>query len=295
MKKRKGYVMKVWILLPAYNEEKSIELLFPKISKEFDKRDLVYKIVVVDDGSTDSTRNILKNLQAKYDVDVVNHKLNRGLGETERDGFEYVAEHAEDDDILVRMDCDDTHEPEYVFTLIDKLNNGFDVVNTSRFQPGGGQKGVTPYRAFVSYCANLFMKIVFNIQGIRDYSCGFRAYRVKVIKDAIRIFENGFIQLKGLGFTSTLETIVKLKLLGCRFAEVPFILRYDKKASPSKMVSSITTMGYFTMAILYHWPFGGWKSFYKNLAETYRHSPENAYNKFAISHVRKSAACKIGG
>ena len=287
--------MKVWIMLPAFNEENSIQLMFPKIENVFKERELTYRIVVVEDGSTDNTLQRLKRMQADYPLDIVAHKINRGLGETERDGFEYVAEHADEDDIIVRLDCDDTHEPKYVLELIDKLNQGYDVVNTSRFQPGGGQKGVKAYRAFVSYAANVFMKIVFNISGVKDFSCGFRAYRVKIIKDAIKIFGNGFIQLKGLGFTATLETIVKLKLLGCRFAEVPFVLRYDKKASPSKMVSSITTLGYLTMAVLYHWPFGGWRSTYKNLATIYCKSPEEAYRIFSRDSIQRSMVCQIGG
>jgi dolichol-phosphate mannosyltransferase len=97
--------------------------------------------------------------------------------------------------------------------MVEKMKEGYEVVNTSRFQPGGGQRGVDAYRRLISYCANIFMKIMFNISGVRDFSCGFRAYNAKVIKDAIGIFGNGFIQLKGLGFTSTLETTVKLKLL----------------------------------------------------------------------------------
>lgn len=287
--------MKIWIMLPAFNEENSIRLMFPKIKKVLEKKQLKYRIVVVDDGSMDSTNQVLQEMQADYPLDIVVHKINRGLGETERDGFEYIAEHSDEHDIIVRLDCDDTHEPEYIVTLIDKLKEGYDVVNTSRFQPGGGQKGVSAYRAFVSYGANLFMKMMFNISGVRDYSCGFRAYRAKIIKDAIGIFGNGFIQLKGLGFTATLETIVKLKLLGCRFAEVPFVLRYDKKASPSKMVSSITTLGYFTMALLYHWPAGGWRTSYKNMARIYKKSPEDAYCQFAKSNIKRSVVCQIGG
>ena len=50
------------------------------------------------------------------------------------------------------------------------------------------------------------------------------------------------------------------ELLGAKFAEVPFMLRYDQKASDSKMVSSITTLGYLVMAVMYHWPWGGWRS-----------------------------------
>lgn len=287
--------MKIWIMLPAFNEENSIPLMFPKIDKALKGKGLEYRIVVIEDGSVDSTAKALEKMRVDYPLDIVTHKINRGLGETERDGFEYIAAHADDEDIVVRLDCDDTHEPEYIIALIDKLQQGYDVVNTSRFQPGGGQRGVNAYRAFISYAANVFMKIVFNISGVKDFSCGFRAYRVKIIKDAIKIFGNGFIQLKGLGFTATLETIVKLKLLGCRFAEVPFVLRYDKKASPSKMVSSITTLGYLTMAVLYHWPFGGWRSTYKNLATTYCKSPEEAYHLFSRERIQRSMVSQIGG
>ena len=287
--------MKVWILLPAFNEEHSIPLLFPKIKKTFDELNQAYRIVVVEDGSLDSTVAVLNQMKSEYPLDIVNHRINRGLGETERDGFEHIAQFAEDDDIVVRLDCDDTHEPEYILSLINKIKEGYDVVNTSRFQPGGGQKGVSPYRAFISYAANLFMKIIFSIRGVRDYSCGYRAYRVRIIKDAVRIFGNAFIQIKGLGFTATLETIVKLNLLGCRFAEVPFVLRYDKKASPSKMVTSITTLGYFTMALLYHWPWGGWHSQYKLMSKVYRQSPEEAYRRFGWKNVKRSLVCLIGG
>lgn len=287
--------MTVWVFLPAYNEEDSLGIMFPKIRDFFQDAGLEYRIVVVDDGSTDNTLAILEEMKEEYPLDIICHSINRGLGETERDAFEFLAAHALPEDIAVRLDCDDTHEPKYIQTMLDKIHQGFDVVNTSRFQPGGGQKGVSTYRAFISYAANAFMKILFNIPGVKDYSCGFRAYRVQVIQDAINIFGNGFIQLKGLGFTSTLETIVKLKLLGCRFAEVPFVLRYDKKASSSKMVSSITSLGYFTMAVLYHWPFGGWRPFYKNLASVYKASPEEAFAKFGRVNIKRTTICQIGG
>lgn len=287
--------MKIWVLLPAFNEENSIPIMFPKIRDYFQGIGLEYQIVVLDDGSTDSTPRVLEEMKKHYPLHVLCHSINRGLGETERDAFEYVAATAQPEDIAVRLDCDDTHEPKYIQSMLDKIKEGFDVVNTSRFQPGGGQKGVNAYRATISYGANIFMKVLFNIPGVKDFSCGFRAYRVGVLQDAIRIFGNGFIQLKGLGFTSTLETIVKLNLLGCRFAEVPFVLRYDKKASPSKMVSSITTLGYLAMALLYHWPFGGWRPFYKNLAPIYRESPEKALKHYGRMHIRRTTICQIGG
>ena len=148
----------------------------------------------------------------------------------------------------------------FIPKLIKRVRNGFDVVIASRFEPGGGQMGVSKYRAFISRSANYFMKIFFPISGLKEYSCGFRAYRAEIIKEAISFYGNNFIQLKGLGFTCTLEKLVKLKLIGASFGEEPFLLRYDQKLSDSKMVSSVTTLGYLVMTFLYHWPWGGWRS-----------------------------------
>ena len=109
----------------------------------------------------------------------------------------------------------------------------------------------------------MFMKIFFPIKGLKEYSCGYRGYNAGKIKEAIDFYGNDFIQLKGFGFTCTLEKIVKLKMINAKFSEIPFHLRYDQKVSSSKMVSSITTLGYLVMTVMYHWPFGGWKSRYK--------------------------------
>lgn len=258
----------IWVLIPAYNEEHAIESLSRSIHELLEGKP--HRILVVDDGSRDETPNILKRLTKELPLTVMTHTTNRGLGETERDGFEYIAWTAEPDDILVRVEGDGTHGTKYIESLIAKLEEGFDVVNTSRFQEGGKQLGVNGYRALISRCANLFMKILFGIEGMKDYSCGFRAYRVRMLRDAFELLGSEFLQLRGLGFTSTLEIIVKLNLIGSRFAEVPFVLRYDKKQGPSKMVSSITTLGYLTMAVMHHWPFGGWRQRYREVGNAYR-------------------------
>ena len=64
---------------------------------------------------------------------------------------------------------------EFIPHLIEKIRDGNDVVIASRFAPGGGQLGVSAYRAFISRAANLFMKVFFPIAGVREYSSGFRA------------------------------------------------------------------------------------------------------------------------
>lgn len=256
----------IYLLLPAYNEEKSIENLFGKVDDFFSNELKVeYKIVACDDGSRDQTAPMLASYQDKLPLTILTHKINRGLGETIRDLFEYAAEVSDPEDIIIRMDCDDTHEPQFMKGLIDRINEGCDVAIASRFEPGGGAEGLNAYRHYLSAAAQLFMRTLFPIKGLKEYSSGFRAYKASCIKHAVKVFGNQFIQLKGLGFTCTLEKVVKLKIIGAKFGEAPMVLRYDQKVSESKMVSSITTFGYLTLALLYHWPWGGWKSQYKKI------------------------------
>ena len=248
------------LLLPAFNEEKSFPPLMEKLESVLNQTGMEFKLLVCNDGSTDGTSEMLREYSRKLPIEVIEHALNRGLGESSRDLFERAVEIGNEGDFIIRMDCDDTHEPKYIPNIISKLEQGYDVVVASRFEKGGGQLGVEGYRAIISRCANIFMKIFFPISGLKEYSCGYRGYRYKKISEAMKFFGNNFIQLKGLGFTCTLEKLVKLKLIGAKFGEIPFLHRYDQKQSDSKMVSSVTTLGYLVMTILYHWPWGGWRS-----------------------------------
>lgn len=287
--------MTIWILLPAYNEAPSLPRLLPKIKACMESTSYTWRIVVCNDASSDETGRLLQEYMPEYPLDVITHPINRGLGETERDLFEYVAANGAPDDVAIRLDCDDTHDPQFFLSMAEKLGADYDVVTASRFQPGGGQSGVHGYRLLLTIAASFYMRILFPIQNIKDYSCGFRAYRVSILRDAVRLFGNNLLQMKGLGFVSTLETIVKLNLMGARFSEVPFMLHYDRKASPSKMLSSITSFGYLIMTVLHWWPFGGWRSYYKGLAAQYRENPELALEKYDAGSRKRPLFSLIGG
>jgi len=246
----------IWVLLPAYNEEEALPPLVARIDTTLRAARLAYRVVVVNDGSKDKTAQVAAELSARFPVAVVAHRFNRGLGETARDGFEYIAEHADPDDIVVRMDCDDTHDPNYILEMAKKIEGGWEAVIASRYQPGGGVVGLDAYRSFISRCANLLMKACFPMRGIWEYTCGFRAYRVALIQDALRIFGNQFIDLKGMGFTGTVEKVIKLKMMRARVTEIPFVLRYDRKPGQSKVVTSLTTLGYLVLIAKYVVPWG---------------------------------------
>ena len=250
----------IFILLPAFNEEKSLPKLLPKIKRVMTDYGLEYTVILCDDGSTDATLQIANDFKHEMTLITFKHHINRGLGETMRDLYERASLLSKAGDVIIRMDCDDTHHPKYIPQMVSKVLAGSDVVIASRFAEGGGQLGLSAYRASISKLANLFMKIFFPITGLKEYSCGFRAYDAKIIQKAIQIYGNNFIQLKGLGFTCTLEKLVKLNLIGASFSEVPFILEYDRKLSESKMISSLTTFGYFSLVLLCYWPLTGWRS-----------------------------------
>ena len=116
--------------------------------------------------------------------------------------------------------------------------------------------GVSRYRQFVSWAASLVMRAFFPYPGVRDYSCGYRAYRASAIQDALDVFGNAFVDLRGVGFTCTVEKLLKLRLVGARAREVPLVLRYDQKESSSKMLSGITTLGYGGLILKNIYPWG---------------------------------------
>ena len=71
------------------------------------------------------------------------------------------------------------------------------------------------------------------------------------------------------------------------------MLRYDQKESGSKMVSSITTLGYLVMTVLYYWPFGGWLHQYRGLRILYRQEPERAIERFKLQSLRQRTVSRI--
>jgi len=252
--------MKLLAIIPAFNEAPSLEAVVRGVADQASSLELEYCVLICDDGSTDDTSEVLRNLAQRFSIHVITHIRNRGLGETIRDLVERACELAESGDVIVRLDGDGTHPTAIIAMMLAEIKLGADLVIASRFQDGGGQVGLHGRRLWFSRSANILMRLVFPIRGVREYSCGYRMYRAETLMSALAVYGSQFIQLKDLGFVCTLEKLVKLNLLGIQISEVPFVLRYDFKISKSKMVSSITTLGYLVLAVMYHWPRSGWKA-----------------------------------
>ncbi|MBI5357197.1 glycosyltransferase [Candidatus Collierbacteria bacterium] len=224
----------IHIVLPAFNEAESLKVLLPDLARTLNSERLAHKAYVVDDGSSDKTSKVVKNFSGRFpQIKLIVHKTNKGLAEAINTGFKEALKWSRSGDILITMDADNTHLPGLIVRMARLINEGNDIVISSRFVSGSRVRGVPLSRRLLSLSAGMILKILFPISGVKDYTCGFRAYRVDLIKKGIEIYKDKFISEKG--FSCMVDILLKLRRLDPICAEVPMILRYDLKKGKSKM------------------------------------------------------------
>lgn len=237
--------MKLFVLLPSYNEEKALPYLLESMQKVFGSGRYDYEIVVINDGSADETANTAIKWRNSLNITLLNHEKNMGLGEAVNTGFLYFCRCCDDGDIAIVMDADNTHRPSLIPVMANRITSGSDVVIASRYESGGNEIGLSLLRRLCSAGANIFLKTIFRIPGVNDYTCGYRAYSGRIIKKAYSIYGKNFVEEKG--FTCMAEILIKLFYAGCEISEVPLILRYDLKRGRSKMKVINTIIRYFLL------------------------------------------------
>ncbi len=224
---------KIWIVLPAYNEERDLPALLQRIEEATEEAGLHFEILIVDDGSTDATAEVAGIWANKLPLQVMTHGHNQGLGATLRDGVQWACQLAQASDVIVTLDSDNTHTPELILRMVRMVREGHDVVVASRFMRGSRVRGVPFGRRVLSRLAGTLFKVVFPIPGIRDYTSGYRAYRAGLLQDVITKDPRFFDQD---GFQVMVDILLKLRRnRDLIFGEAPLILRYDLKEGASKM------------------------------------------------------------
>lgn len=199
------FPIRVLAAMPAYNEEKYIAKIII-LAQQF-----VDCVLVVDDGSTDSTGEIAKKMGAR----VVSHKKNLGYGAALKTIFENAKKL--DVDRVVICDSDGQHDPRDIPTFLDRLEQGdIDVVIGSRFIKGK-QGDIPRYRIFGMKVLNHATKIA-GADTTTDSQSGFRAYGKKAIKT---------IHISKEGMSAGSEILIQIAENNLRIAEIPIITRYD--------------------------------------------------------------------
>jgi len=170
------------VVIPAYNEEKSIEEILYRTNKAMGDIGIPYEIIVVDDGSTDKT----KLLAERHKATVVTNGTNRGKGHALKRGFKNAM-----GNIIITMDADGSHQPEEIPKLLKPLMlNGADIVAGSRFLGMRERGSIKRLHILGNHLFNLIIFLLTK-KRITDSQTGFRAYKKKVIQET-EITSNGY-------------------------------------------------------------------------------------------------------
>jgi dolichol-phosphate mannosyltransferase len=226
--------MNLWVVLPAYNEAANLPTLFNGFHRLVkDTYNLHITLIVVDDGSTDETAAVAESFREFLPIEVYRNETNKGLAETFMRGILIAADKADPEDVVLCMDADNSHSPGLALRMLRDIQEGRDVVIASRYQPGAIVKGVPFHRRMLSLGMSVLFRVLHPIPGVKDYSCGYRAYRASFLQKALA--SRGCRLFRGGGFACMAGILLALGQEGAICGEVPIILRYDQKAGASKM------------------------------------------------------------
>ncbi len=240
--------MTIYVVLPAYNEERALPSLLDAIAAFARGYEHAVKVIVVDDGCSDGTVRVSREhaLAEAGALEVVSHSENRGLAAAIETGINAFLDRADSAaDVMVTMDADDTHNPEYIAALVERIRGGAGLAICSRFVEGGEEKGVSAPRKLLSRGAKSFMDLLAPVPGVKDISCGYRAYSRAALLRASDIYGAHIVQSKGGGVQA--ELLLRLLESGERVEEIPFTLRYDKKIGRSKLGIGQTIKSYLPL------------------------------------------------
>jgi dolichyl-phosphate beta-glucosyltransferase len=216
------------IVVPCYNEEKRLPRTIEQIERYLAGKGSVYELILVDDGSTDATRQIM-DAAAKHNrrVRIQALRQNRGKGRALAEG---VAA-ARGSEILV-TDADLSTPIEELEKLQAEVRKGAGVAIASRALRASRVEISQPiYRVLMGKVFNLLVQVVL-LPGIWDTQCGFKLFRADVAHDA-------FAQLTTDGFGYDPEVLYRAKQKGVRIAEVPVIWRNSAPTKVSPIKSSL--------------------------------------------------------
>lgn len=239
---------RLFILLPAYNEEEGIEKLLSRIDRICQNYAIQTQLVIVNDGSIDRTRAVIRSF-AGMPITLIDFPVNRGIAAVFAAGFKWILSNGKNEDFCVTFDADNTHNPYVVLDILDKLLDGNDIVIASRFQPGGGVVGLPWFRRAMSNVVAVLLQNFVGLPNVRDYSTFYRGYRIALIRKGFESFGDRLIE--GQGFSAMATLLVKLGQLTDRIAEVPLRIRYDLKEGGSGLPILRTIRGYLRLLLRY--------------------------------------------
>ena len=218
----------VCLVVPTYNESENLPELIERIFSLSLPR---LSVLIVDDNSPDGTAETARRLSAQYKgaIQILQRRTKNGLGTAYIEGFQCAS--AKGYEIIVQMDADLSHRPEYLPQMI-KLLEEYDVVVGSRYLDKSGMDsewGI--HRKILSFCGNLGIKWVAGIQA-NDVTSGFKAFRTGTLK------EIDWTKVRSSGFGFQAEVAFQCEKNGAKLLEYPIVFD-ERTRGKSKMSFAI--------------------------------------------------------
>jgi dolichol-phosphate mannosyltransferase len=212
----------ILVIVPTYNERDNLEELVSRVHAQLPAADLL----VVDDASPDGTGQLADDI-ARRDpqVKVLHRQGKLGLGTAYVAGFKYAL--AQKYEHIFEMDCDFSHDPKYLPTLLAESHRGADLVLGSRYVSGGGTENWGPLRKFISRGGSLYARTILGVS-VHDLTGGFKCFRRRVLES----IDLDHVNAQGYGFQ--IEMTYRALKHGFRVVEVPIIF-VDRRVGQSKM------------------------------------------------------------
>ncbi|MBU1084884.1 glycosyltransferase family 2 protein [Patescibacteria group bacterium] len=200
---------KLILILPTFNEGPVIGQVLTDLEATVKKLPVKTKIIVINDGSTDSTASIVK----KSKTTLLTHRLNRGLGASISTGLKYAK--LNQADFAITMDSDGQHDPDDIKTILEPLlNNKADIVIGSRMLESNNPMPL--YRKVFNQISNLITKVLFGVYSTDSLS-GFRGFSKKAINK---------IELKTERMEVSNELFLQIKKHQLKYIDVPIKVIY---------------------------------------------------------------------
>ncbi len=225
----------VAVIVPTYNEEENIESLVTQLLA----LPTGVHVIIVDDNSPDGTGAIADRLAAESEgrMEVIHRAGKLGLGTAYIAGFRRAL--AAGAELICTMDADFSHNPRYIPAMVEKIEQGHDLVIGSRYVPGGGTSGCTIKRKLLSWGANAFARLTLGLHA-HDTTAGFRCYRRQVLEDV------GLDTVKADGYSFLVEMLYHVQRRGWRVGETPIIFENRQqgvsKISQGEIFHAIATV-----------------------------------------------------
>ncbi|HSI34772.1 MAG: glycosyltransferase family 2 protein [Phycisphaerae bacterium] len=203
--------MRLLIAIPVYNERKYVRHVLARV-KAFHA-----DVLVIDDGSTDGTGDVLAEMAGAGEIRLLRHPINRGYGQSLIDAFKYADRHGFD--WVLTMDCDEQHEPERIPDFVREIRTDqWDVISGSRYLAPRQEDDLPPGdRRTINATITATLNELFG-WNLTDSFCGFKAHRVSAMRK---------LALTETGYAFPLQLWPQIYEHGLRVTEIPVRLIYN--------------------------------------------------------------------